>query len=163
MSQSRLRYKNSKATLVKQLILGVQKHYPDGSQSIAVGGSSFTVTALTELMQSFVDQRAAVETAKAAIKARLETERTQAPSQLAVIRALVTILRGTFGNSADVLADFGLSPLKVATPMTAETKAVAVAKREATRAARHTMGKNQKKAVKGAIQASLVVAPAPRS
>jgi hypothetical protein len=44
--------------------------------------------------------------------------------------------------------------------LTAEQKAVAAAKREATRAARHTMGKNQKKAVKGAINATLVVTPA---
>ena len=160
MSQSKIRNKNSKATQVMQLILGIRKHYPDGSQLIPVGGASFTVTALTELMQSFVDQRADVETAKAAVRAKVENERTQAPSKLAVIRAFVTVLRGAYGNSADILADFGLAPLKVATPLTAEEKAVAVARREATRAARHTMGKNQKKAVKGAIKASLVVTPA---
>ena len=157
---SAIKNKNSNATQVKQFVLGIQKHYPDGSQLIPVGGASFTVTALTQLMQDFVDNRAAVETAKATTRAKVETERLQAPSQLAVIRAFVTIVRGAYGNSADILADFGLTPLKVPTPMTAEEKAVAVAKREATRAARHTMGKNQKKAVKGAIKASLVVTPA---
>jgi hypothetical protein len=157
---SETKSKNSRATQVKQLILGIGKHYPDGSQSIPVGGATFTVTALTQLMQDFVDQRAAVETAKAAVQAKVGTERSRAPSQLAVIRAFETIVRGTFGNSADVLADFGLAPPKARVPMTAEQKAVAAVKREATRAARHTMGKNQKKAVKGAIDATLVVTPA---
>jgi hypothetical protein len=102
--------KNIRATQVKQLILGIEKHYPSGSPSIPVGGASFTVTALTQLMQDFVDQRAAVETAKAVLRAKVGTERTQAPSQLAVIRAFETIVRGAFGNSADVLADFGWRP-----------------------------------------------------
>jgi hypothetical protein len=157
---SQIKNKNIRATQVKQLVLGIQKHYPNGSQLIPVGGASFTVTALTQLMQDFVDHRAAVETAKATVKAKVETERTQAPSQLAVIRAFETIVRGTYGNSADILADFGLAPRKVPSAMTAEQKAVAAAKRDATRAARHTMGKNQKRSVKGAINASLVVTPA---
>ena len=141
---SEIKNKNSKAAQVKQLILGIQSHYPSGSQSIPVGGAMFTVTALTQLMQDFVDQRAAVETAKAATKAKVEIERTRAPSQLAVIRAFETVVRGSFGNSADVLAGFGLAPPKAPVPLTAEKKAIAAAKREATRAARHTMGKNQK-------------------
>lgn len=154
-----IKNKSDRANQVKQLSIGTKKHYPDGSQSIPVGGATFTVTALTQLMQDFVDQRAAVETAKAATKAKIEIERARAPSQLAVIRAFETIVRGTFGNSADVLADFGLSPPRVPVPMTAVQKAVAAAKRKATRAARHTMGKNQKKDVKGAVDATLVVTP----
>lgn len=64
-----------------------------------------------------------------------------------------------FGNSADVLADLGLASRKTRVPLTAEEKAVAVAKRNATRAARHTLGKNQKKDIKGAVKAALVVTP----
>ena len=43
--------------------------------------------------------------------------------------------------------------------MTAEKKAVAVAKRAATRAARGTLGKKKKKDVKGSVKAELVVTP----
>lgn len=50
-------------------------------------GATFTVTAVTQLMQDFVDNRAAVEAAQAATKAKIDVERTAAPSQLAVIRA----------------------------------------------------------------------------
>jgi hypothetical protein len=149
---------NDQAAQVKQLILGTQKHYPTGSV-IQFGGASYTVTALTQLMQDFVDNRAAVETAKAALKTKVEAERAQAPSQTAVISAFVRIVRGTFGTSADALADFGLALPKARAPISAETKAVAAVKRAATRAARGTIGKNKKKAIKGDVSATLVVKP----
>ncbi len=157
MSQS----KNNQVAQVKQLIIGVNKHFPNGSQQLQVGGATFTVTSLTALLQSVVDNRAAVEASKAATKAKVQAERIQAPSQLAVIRAFETVVRGTFGSSADVLADFGLAPPKVPVTRTAEEKAVSAAKRAATRTARGTMGKNQKKDIKGAITAQLVVTPVP--
>ena len=150
---------NSLAAQVKQFIAGANKHFPNGSQELQVGGATFTVTRLTALLQSFVDTREAVEASKAATKAKAQAEQVQAPSQLAVIRAFETVIRGTFGNSADVLADFGLAPPKARVTRTAEEKAVSAAKSAATRAARGTMGKNQKKAVKGSITAKLVVTP----
>ena|ERR1017187_175506 len=150
---------SSNAAGVKQLILGTNKHYPNGADTLHVGGATFTVTSLTQFMQDVVNNREAVEASKAATKAKIETERTQAPSQTAVISAFEAVVRGTFGNSADVLADFGLTPPKARVPLTAEKKAVAAAKRAATRAARHTLGKNQKKGVKGAVSATLVVTP----
>jgi hypothetical protein len=152
--------KNELAAQVKQFIAGANKHFPNGSQPLQVGGVTSTVAGVTGLMQAFVDNRDAVEVSKAATKAKIETERVQSPAQLAVIRAFETVVRGTFGNSADVLADFGLAPPKARTPMTAEEKAVAAAKRKATRTARHTMGKNQKKSVQGSVTAKLVVTPA---
>jgi hypothetical protein len=151
--------KNSQAARVKQLILGTKKHYPNGSAVLSVGGASFTVTDLTKLMQDFVDQREAVEASKAATMAKVEAERTQAPSRIATIAAFETIVRGSFGSSADVLADFGLTPRKARAPMTAEKKAVAVAKRAATRVARHTTSAKRKKDIKGAVNAALVVTP----
>ena len=151
--------KNSLAAQVRQLITGANKHYPIGTQEIPVGGATFTVTGLTALLQSFVDNREAVEVSKAATKAKVQTEQAQAPAQLAVIRAFESAIRSTFGNSADVLADFGLAPTKVRVTRTAEEKAVSAAKSAATRAARGTMGKNQKKNVKGSITAKLVVTP----
>ena len=149
--------KNSQATRARQLIAGAKKHFTNGSTELQVGGATFTVTALTQFLQDFVDQREAVEASKAATKAKVEAERVHAPSQIAIVHAFETVVRGMFGNFADALADFGLAPRKARSPMTAEKKAVAVAKRKATRAARGTMGKNQKKGVKGAVKAALVV------
>jgi hypothetical protein len=136
--------KSSTAAQVKQFLTGVNKHFPNGSQELQVGGGSFTVTALTALLQSYVDNREGVETSQAAASAKVQTENAQAPSQLAVFRASQSMIRNTFGNSADVLADFGLAPIKARAPRTAEQKAVSAAKGAATRKARGTMGKNQK-------------------
>jgi hypothetical protein len=115
------------------------------------------VTALTQTMQDFVDQRTAVEASKAATSAKIQAERAQAPARIAVIRAFETFIRGTFGVSADILADFGLAPPKARAPQSAEKKAAAAAKRKATRVLRNTLGKKAKMAIKSDVTASLVV------
>jgi hypothetical protein len=152
--------KNAKAAQVAKIIAGTKKRFPNGSQSLTVGGVARTVDQLTAEMQTFVDNRSAVETAQAATKVKVDAERTQAPSLLAIIAAFVTYIRLTFGNSPDALADFGLAPPKVRTPLTAEAKAVAAAKRVATREARGTTNKKDKQSVKGNTTAKLVVTPA---
>ena len=141
--------KSDQASRVKQLIAGTNKHYANASQPLAFGGATYTVTALTALLQSFVDLRQAVDDAAAAHRTKVAAEAAQAPHLRGVISAFVAYVKATFGNSPDALADFGISPRKARTPQTAEQKAAAVAKRAGTRAARHTMGANQKKAVKG--------------
>ena len=147
---------NNQAAKVKQLIIGANKHFPNGSQQLQVGGATFTVTGLTALFQSFVDNRAAVEASKAATKAKLQAESAQAPSQLAVIRAFETVVRSTFGSSADVLADFGLAPPKARTPLTTQQMAARAAKAKATRVARGTTSRKQKLAVKGDVTGVIV-------
>lgn len=151
--------KTAKASLAKQLITGTNKRYPNASTVLTFGGATHTVSSLTQLIQSFVDLRDAVVTAQADTKAKVAAERAQSPSLLAVIGDFVAFVRVTFGNQPDALADFGLAPSKARTPRTAEQKAVAAAKNIATREARGTKGKVQKKAVKGNVTATLVVTP----
>ena len=72
-------------------------------------------------------------------------------------------MKVNFSTSPDVLADFGINP-KARTPLTVEAKAAAVAKRTATRAARHTMGSRQKEGIKGDVTGVVVTpiaAPSP--
>jgi hypothetical protein len=157
------RSKNDRVSQVTQLIGGTNKHFPNASQQLVFGGATHTASALTQLFQSFVDLRSAVVASQATTKAKVANERAQATSLLAVIDEYVAFVRATFGKQPDVLADFGLAPPKARTPRTAEQKAVAAAKRKATREARHTMGKKQRKVVKGAVNATLVVTPAPVS
>jgi hypothetical protein len=150
--------KSDRAAQITELIAGLKKHYPDVSDTFRVDGTTYTVGAL---MQDFVDRRSAVETARANLMAKLQAERAASASTLEVAHALVAIVRGTFGKSADTLADFGLAPPKVKAPLTAEKKAAAAAKRRATRVLRGTMGKKQKKDIKASISATLVVSPSP--
>ena len=92
-----------------------------------------------------------VDAARAATKAKVAAMAAQLPALRIIMSAFVQFLRAAFGNQPDVLADFGLEPKKAATPLTVEQKATAAAKREATRAARNTMGAVQKKSVKGTV------------
>jgi hypothetical protein len=77
-----------------------------------------------------------------------------------VLRGLREHLLNVFGDTSPALADFGLAPPKK--PLTTpEKKAAAADKMRATRAARHTMGKKQKKAIKGVVPATAPEAPPP--
>lgn len=152
--------KNAKAVQVTNIITGTKKHLPNGSQPLTIGGVTVTVDQATTKMQTFVDNRDSVETAQATAASKVAAEQAQMPSLLAFIAAFVTFIRLTFGNSADVLGDFDIPPLKARVPMTAEAKAIAAAKRVATRAARGTTSAKAKKDVKGNITAKLVVTPA---
>ena len=152
--------KIEKAVQVSNMITGTKKHLTNGSQTLPVGSTTMTVDQVTAKMQTFVDNRDAVEAAQATTKVKIAAEQEQAPSLLAIIVAFVAFVRFTFGTAADVLADFDIPPPKVRTPMTAEAKAIAAAKRVATRAARGTTSAKAKKSVKGNITAKLVVTPA---
>ncbi|HEX8791529.1 MAG TPA: hypothetical protein VF765_11310 [Polyangiaceae bacterium] len=152
--------KNSKAAKVSQLISGAKKHFPNGSQTVSLEGVSTTIDAATQELQTYVDNRSAVVAAQATAKVKLATERAALPALDAFISAFIALVRLTFGTQADILVDFGLAPRKARTPQTAEAKAVAVAKREATRAARGTKGPKAKSEIHGNVTAKLVVTPA---
>ncbi len=150
--------KNNTVARVKNLITGTAKRYPNGSQELFFGGTTRTVSAITLLLQSFVELREAVIAQQAATRTKVAAERAQAPALLAVIDEYVAFVRASFGAQPEALVDFGLAPRKARLPLTTEQKAVALAKRKATRAARGTLGKKQKKAVKGNVT-GVVVSP----
>jgi hypothetical protein len=155
--------KNKDAALAKQLIAGTSKHFAN-TQSMAFGSATFTPAQVTQRLQTLVDLRTDVTNAQAAVKAKLAAEAAQAPTLHGFMTGLVSFVRTTFSQSPDVLADFGLAPKKASTPLTAQQKAGAVAKRASTREARHTMGKVQKKSVTGDVVDVVmtpVVAPKP--
>jgi hypothetical protein len=148
--------KGTDAGLAMRLIAGTNKHFANTS-SLAFASATFTPAQVTASLQTIVNLRTDVDTAKALTKAKVAAERTQTPTLRSFMAAFESFVRATFGNSPDVLADFGLTK-KARTPLTVEAKAAAAAKRKATRAARHTMGAQQKKSVKGAVT-GIVVTP----
>ena len=156
---AKIRGKEEQAVRATQLIAGIKQHFPDASAKLTLGSVTYTVAELTTLFQSFVDLRAATDAAQAVAKAKLLAEVSGAPPIRGTVAAFVAYLKASFGNSPDTLADFGLSPRKVRAPLTAEQTAIAVAKRKATREARHTMGSQQKKAVKGSVLVTVTSTP----
>lgn len=134
----------------QQLIVGTRKHFANAT-ALAFASGSVTPAEIEASLQTLVDLRHGVEAARGTAQARLHDEVTQAPSLLRQMSAYAAFVKVTFANSPDILADFGLKPRRAATPLTVEEMATAAARRKATRAARHTMGSQQKKAVKGTI------------
>jgi hypothetical protein len=149
--------KSQVVAFTQQLIAGTAKHLT-GTTQVRLVGSSFTSADITAKLQSIVTLESDVDAAKAATKAKLATQTANMPSLRIFESAYVAYLKAAYRGSPDVLADFGIQPPKVRAPATVEAKATAAAKRAATRAARHTMGSQQKKAVKGDVT-GIVVTP----
>jgi hypothetical protein len=148
--------KRTVVALAEQLIAGTSKHL--ANQTLTFASGSHTPAEVTAQLQKVVTRRSDVETAKATAKAKLAAEKADMPALRDLLNAYVSFVKVTFSKSPDVLADFGLTPKKATTPLTVVQKAAAAAKRKATRAARHTMGTQQKKGVKGAVT-GVVVTP----
>jgi hypothetical protein len=148
--------KEAAVALATNLIAGIQKHLANGQLTFA--GGTFTAAQIDAKLQELVNLRAAVDTARAATTAKVAAETAQAPALLSFMSALVACIKVQFGTQVDVLADFGVPPRKVPTPLTIEQKAAAAAKREATRTARGTKSAKAKKGIHGAVT-GVVVTP----
>src|SRR5579859_1031391 len=142
--------KSNEAVLAGKLAAGTQKRLSTIGQLI-IGSGTFTPAQVVSELQSFASLRAGVDAAKAALKAALEDEKSKGASLRTFFNTFIVFVRAAFGNSPDILADFGLEPKKAKTPLTVAQKAAAAAKRKATREARGTKGTRQKALIKGAV------------
>jgi len=131
---------------------------------LTFGGQSYTPSALVALLQSLGDALAKSSAAESTWHDTLQQERTMRSQVSPVLAAYASWLLATYGSSPAILAEFGLAPRKKRAPLDSTQRAAAVAKGAATRAARHTMGSQQKKAVKGHVTGVVVTpitAPSP--
>jgi hypothetical protein len=154
----------TKLTLAKRaldLVAGTQKHSPNGS--FTLGSATYTAANLVQLFQGLADAIANVDLAKAGWQDALKSMGDAHAKAVPVLRAYQSWLAATYGNAPATLADYGLAPRKVPTPPSADAKAAAVAKREATRQARHTMGKKQKLKVTGTVPQAVSAPATPAS
>jgi uncharacterized protein (DUF1501 family) len=138
------------AALAESLAAGVQKHLSTVTQLI-VGSGTYTPVQVANQLLAFAKLRTDVDTAKAALKATLTDEEAQGPALREFFLAVLQYVRAAYGNSPDILADFGLPPKKTRTPQTVEQKAAAAAKRKATREARGTVGSRKRQTIKGNV------------
>jgi hypothetical protein len=152
-----MKSKSNEAALAESLSAGTQKHLSTMT-TIMVGGSTTTPTQAEAQLNALATLRNDVDAARTALETKLAAEKAQIATLRTFLVAYVAFVRATFGNSPDVLADFGLTPKKARTPLTVEQKAARAAKAKATRAARGTTGKKAKLAVKGNVT-GVVVTP----
>ncbi|HEX8794813.1 MAG TPA: hypothetical protein VF765_27895 [Polyangiaceae bacterium] len=129
--------KTTRAARAGLIIAGMKKRFTNGSQKLTLKGGAIVITvddAITGL-QSLVDNRAAVVTARAAAKLTVDTENVKLPPLVALLDALMAFIRSQFDADATALADFGLEPRQARKPTKAAVKAEAVVKRATTRKA----------------------------
>jgi hypothetical protein len=133
------------------VIAGIEKDLATVT-SLTLAGQTITPADLVKLVQSRIDAANAVAPAKAKWSAAVLAYNTVDKEVTPVLRALKAYLTNTYGSTSPILADFGFSPPKTAVKSPA-VKTAAAEKALATRKARNTMGKVQKKAVKGNVTA----------
>src|SRR5690348_799814 len=103
--------KNTRLAADQKLLAGVQKHF-GSAPSLIVGGKTYTLEQIVELLQSRVDAASAVPPARAAWQNVLALERERLAETKAFVDALKQTILVTFGSAVDVLADFGVSQRK---------------------------------------------------
>jgi hypothetical protein len=144
-------------------IAGIQKHSMTQA-SILVAGVSYTPAQAIQVYQDDLDATQAVAQAKSALKAALAKSSTVRSVADTFDSAFKRCIEGAYIGQPDTLDDFGIDPVVRSTPSVA-TKAAAAVKTEATRAARHIMGKKQRSQIQAPgpseVAASATPEPAP--
>jgi hypothetical protein len=144
--------KNTKAATlasVQALIAGTQKHSPNGQ--FTLGNASYTTASLTQLFESWVNAMLAENAAEGAAKEAVLANRNAGAAARPVIGTYKKYLQATLGNAVQTLADYGLTPAKVAKPLTVKALSAKVQLNEATRKARGTVGPKKRLEIKGSI------------
>lgn len=133
------------------LIKGLTKGPPGGHSELVVGGQNLVIADLvTELQGHAAKYDAVDETEKQYKKALADRDAIEdkAVTRCQQVRAAI---KGALGATNPALADYEIAPHKPRRALTTDEEAAKVAKAKATRAARHTMGKRQKEAIKGQV------------
>jgi hypothetical protein len=115
-----------------------------------LGGVTYARKDLILLFQSVLDASAKSVSTRAAWTVAVRNERTLRARVRAVRNALRIQVESRFGPTEGALRVLGFKVTARQKP-TVEVVRAAVAKRLATRAARHTLGKKQKKKIKGKV------------
>ena len=126
---------------------------------IQLAGVAYTPSSLSAVFQADSDVIDAADTARAALKQAVVNEKTAHAKTAIVLAALRSYLLAYYGKQAvAVLGDFGINAPKSTRTTDVATKAAAVVKTKATRAARGTAGSVQKQSVKGNLDTTALVA-----
>jgi len=138
-------------------IAGVQKHFAN-TPTLALDGATMTPKDVIAALQAAIDAIDKSAIAEKAFHDAVAAQTAATAKGNAVLRALKSLVKNQLGSTQGALGDFGFSVPTRQIPDEA-TKAAAVAKRAATRAARHTAGKRQKATVKGVVAATPATPP----
>jgi hypothetical protein len=146
--------KDKTINTLRQAIGGVQKHF-GGTPTIVLDGKPMAPGALVATFQAAIKGIDDAVTAEQAFHDTVAAQNAAIAAARAGLRALKKLVESQLGSASAIFGDFGF-PIPTRKTPTEATKAAAVAKREATRAARGTRGKRQKAGIKGQVPAAPV-------
>ncbi len=135
-------------TELQQLVAGTQKNLP-ATSTVDVNGQELKQADIVAKLQGWIPLYQQVDATNAPYRDAQQALQAAAPAIRQFVGSYRQALRQVFGKGSPLLADFGLSATQQKTP-TPATRVLASAKAAATRKARGTLGKQQRKAVKGA-------------
>jgi hypothetical protein len=145
----------SNATVVDtcaKRINALEEQVGNSKGTIAMNGEDLKVSDVIAIYQGCLDTRTELAKSRAQVKSNLAAKTKAEQARVAADRALSAWVTTKFGAESQEALNFGFAPRRVAT-RTVETMAKAAAQAKATRNARHTMGKKQKKSIKGTVVA----------
>jgi hypothetical protein len=141
------RSRTARGTQLSALLRGIDKRFK-GMRSLVLMGRNLTIDEIAQAFQEELDTMKAIGEAKAKHATAVLAHRNVTKRNRPLHRALEGYIRAAYGETLATLTDFGYGLLKVGRKSPG-TKVEAAAKAKATREARHTMGKSQKKKVRG--------------
>ena len=159
-------YKPNKTTalaLNQKISEGVDTYFSK-VKSITIDGTTYTPKSLMAVLNAENAASKAVDSSRAQYLDDVVTHRAAGAAAKNLRARLKAYILVNYGKKAvKVLGDFGMSAPKLTTTKTAASKAKAVEQSLATREARHTMGKDQKKSIKGVVPSTETTAETPSS
>ena len=139
--------KSTKTQRDERMVAGLTKHRQElGIIERPAGLES--VEAVVARYQAHLDALQRVDATAAVWRTAVAQEESVEAQIKKLTRRVKNLLYGTYGEQSPTLLDFGIAPRKGA-KIGVEKMRLTVEKRNATRKARQTMGKKQKKAIKG--------------
>jgi hypothetical protein len=129
--------------------------------SVSVLGMTYTMGALTTKLQTYTATFDAADKAKASAAAAEQAVQEIAAEAVEFVSETKAAMKAALGRKSVALETVGVTPDKTPAPLTPSQEVTKVARAKATRAARHTMGKNQKKAITGQTLPAPTPTPAP--
>jgi hypothetical protein len=136
-----------------QAIDGMTNAWPASQPSIVIHQQSYTPSTLAALFQTQKAPFQKVVDLRSELRTALANREAAIPAAMDLLASFYAVLPQYLPPGTDT-STFGKKPKKARAPLTAAQKEAANEKRNATRAARHIMGKKQRKAIKAAPPAS---------
>jgi hypothetical protein len=140
--------KEVKIALDRGLIEGLEKHFQKNDR-IVLEGRSYTRPELTALLETRIALLERASSARLAWLQAVEDVRADQAKTDHVVSVLRQTLRLMHGARSSTLFDFAIEPHRVRRALSTDEKRAIIAKIRATRAARHTLGRRQRLAIRG--------------